>query len=441
MTAYAELQTLTNFTFLRGASHPQELALAASELGMAAFAVTDRNTLAGVVRAHAAAKELGVRFIVGARLDLQDAPSLLAYPTDRAAYGRLSRLLTIGRRRAPKGECHLTLDDVMAHGEGQIFIALPPEEDMAKLEGTLPALAAAFPRRVYLAAHYLYRGDDGRRLAQLAEIASRCGAPLVATNDVQYHEPARRPLQDVLTCIREHCTIDNAGWRLAANAERHMKAPEEMARLFAGYPDAIARTVEIAEACRFNLEDLRYEYPDELTHEGRTPQEELAMLAWEGARWRYPQGLPDKVRTTIEHELKLIEQLRYAPYFLTVNDIVRYARSQDILCQGRGSAANSVVCFCLGITAVDPTRVDLLFERFVSAERNEPPDIDVDFEHARREEVIQYIYDKYGRHRTGLAATVICYRGRSAVREVGKAMGLSLDTVGALAGQLWGWSQ
>jgi error-prone DNA polymerase len=440
MTAYAELQTLTNFTFLQGASHPQELAMAAAALGISAFAVTDRNTLAGVVRAHAAAKELGVRFIVGTRLDLQDAPSLLAYPTDRAAYGLMSRLLTIGRRRAPKGECHLTLDDVMAHGEGQIFIALPPEDDTAKLEDTLPALAAAFPRRVYLAAHCLYRGDDARRLAQLAGIASRCGAPLVAINDVQYHEPARRPLQDVLTCIREHCTIDNAGWRLAANAERHMKSPEEMARLFAGYPDAIARTLEIAEACRFSLEELCYEYPDELTHEGRTPQEELAVLAWEGARWRFPGGLPDKVRTTIEHELKLIEHLRYAPYFLTVHDIVRYARSQDILCQGRGSAANSVVCFCLGITAVDPTRVDLLFERFVSAERNEPPDIDVDFEHERREEVIQYIYGKYGRERTGLAATVICYRGRSAVREVGKAMGLSLDTVGALAGQLWGWS-
>ena len=349
MTAYAELQTLTNFTFLQGASHPQELAMAAAALGISAFAVTDRNTLAGVVRAHAAAKELGVRFIVGARLDLQDAPSLLAYPTDRAAYGRLSRLLTIGRRRAPKGECHLTLDDVMAHGAGQIFIALSPEENAAKLEGTLPALAAAFPRRVYLAAHCLYRGDDGRRLAQLAGIASRCGAPLVATNDVHYHEPARRPLQDVLTCIREHCTIDNAGWRLAANAERHMKPPEEMARLFAEYPDAIARTLEIAEACRFSLEELRYEYPDELTARGphaaggagdadlgRRALALFPAVAGQGPHHHRARAEADRARSATR------------PISSPCTTSCAIARSQDILCQGRGSAANSVVCYLPG---------------------------------------------------------------------------------------------
>ncbi len=488
MSAYAELQVTTNFSFLRGASHPPELALAAAALGHAAIAVTDRNTLAGVVRAHAAAKEIGLRFVVGARLDLQDASSLLVYPTDRAAYGRLSRLLTIGKRRAPKGECHLILDDVLAHAEGQVVIALPPEGEpqrhkdtgskskktvmpgldpgihsaiassnqvrtwiagsspamtprvVGEFEDFLRTLTATFPRRAYLAGQCLYRGDDARRLARLSEIAKVCGTPLVATNDVHYHEPGRRPLQDVLTCIREHCTIDEAGWRLLANAERNLKPPEEMARLFADHPDAIARTLEIVEQCGFNLEELRYEYPDELTREGRTPQEELMVLAWEGARWRYPQGVPDKVRDTIERELKLVDHLNYAPYFLTVHDIMQFARQQGILCQGRGSAANSAVCYCLGITAVDPSHHDLLFERFVSAARNEPPDIDVDFEHAQREEVIQYIYKKYGRHRAGLAATVICYRGRSAVRDVGKAMGLSLDTVGALAAQLWGWS-
>jgi error-prone DNA polymerase len=441
MPDYAELQVATNFSFLRGASHPHELAIAAAALGIQAIAVTDRNTLAGVVRAYDAAQQVGIRLVVGARLDLVDAPSLLVYPTDRTAYGRLSRLLTIGKRRVPKGQCQLALADVLAHAEGQIVIALPPEEaPQADFEAFLHTLAKAFPRRVYLAAQCLYRGDDARRLARLDELAKRCGTPLVATNDVHYHEPGRRALQDVITCIREHCTIDEAGWRLLANAERHLKPPEEMARLFADYPDAIARTVEIVERCKFSLEELRYEYPDELTREGRTPQEELAVLAWEGARWRYPNGVPDKVRTTIEHELKLIDQLYYAPYFLTVQDIVHYARSQGILCQGRGSAANSAVCYCIGITAVDPVHHDLLFERFVSAARNEPPDIDVDFEHERREEVIQYIYKKYGRDRAGLAATVICYRARAAIREVGKAMGLSLDTVGALARAIWGWS-
>ncbi len=460
---YVELQATSNFSFLRGASHPQELALAAAALGHQAIAVTDRNSLAGVVRAHQGAKEAGIRLIVGARLDLQDGFSLLAYPMDRAAYGRLCRLLTTGKRRAPKGECHLALDDVVAWGEGLIVIALPPEEispqrhrDTEKeiykahslcasvplwFSDSLRTLAAAFPGRAYLAAQWLHRGDDARRIAALARLAECQGTPLVATNDVHYHAPERRALQDVLTCIREGCTIDEAGYRLLANAERHLKPAAEMARLFAAWPEAIARTMEIASRCRFSLDELRYENPDELTGEGRTPQQELTHLTWQGAAQRYPTGVPDKVKGALAHELALIEQLDYAPYFLTVHDIVRFARGKGILCQGRGSAANSAGWYCLGVTAVDPAHHDLLFERFLSAARNEPPDIDVDFEHERREEVIQYIYEKYGRARAGLAATVICYRSRGAIREVGKALGLSLDTVSALSGTVWGWSR
>ena len=433
MTAYAELQVTTNFSFLRGASHPHELAETAAELGHSAIAVTDRNTLAGVVRAHVAAKRAGIRLVVGARLDLGDHPSLLCFPTDRAAYGRLARLLTLGMRRAPKGECHLGRDDVLAYAEGQILVVVPPARPDAAFATALTALSREAPR-VYLAASHLYRGDDAGRIAELATLAAACGTPLVATNDVHAHAPARRPLQDVLTCIREHCTLEEAGWRLFANAERHLKPADEMARLFAGHEDALGRTVEIAEACEFNLDDLRYEYPDT----GRSPDVELAELAWRGAAERYPGGVPEKVRALLEHELALIAELAYAPYFLTVHDIVRFARGQGILCQGRGSAANSAVCYCLGVTAVDPNRIDLLFERFISAERDEPPDIDVDFEHERREEVIQYIYEKYGRDRAGLAATLITYRTRSAVREVAKAFGLSQDTAGALVGTIWG---
>ncbi len=494
---YAELQVTSNFSFLRGASHPDELVLTAATLGHQAIAITDRNSFAGIVRAHHAAKEVGIRLVVGCRLDLRDGTSLLAYPTDRAAYGRLTRLLTLGKRRAPKGECHLDYADVVAHGEGQIVIVLPPETaDMAEFAARI---AGDFRGRAYLAAHHLYRGDDMRRLARLAALGEVAGLPLVATNDVLYHLPERRPLQDVLTCIREGCTIGEAGYRLAANAERHLKLPEEMARLFRGHEDAVERTLEIVERCRFALDELRYEYPEEPVPEGMTPQQRLAELAWQGAAERFfqnpsppfrgeregpgphpsppplagegmgggwegevgeaepgspapltptlsprPAGgegeIPDKVRDLIEHELQLIERLDYARYFLTVHDIVRFARQRGILCQGRGSAANSVVCYCLGITAVDPARIDVLFERFISAARNEPPDIDVDFEHERREEVIQYVYEKYGRDRAGLAATVICYRSRSAIREVGKVLGLSVDVVSALAGIVWGWS-
>jgi error-prone DNA polymerase len=438
---YAELQVSTNFSFLRGASHAEELALTAAALGHAAIAVTDRNTLVGVVRAHLAARSAGIPLVVGARLDLTDGPSLLCLPADRAAYGRLSRLLTLGKRRAAKAECRIARADVFDHAEGQIFIAVPPVHPDDGFESALREYRSQFRSRLFLAATHLYRGDDAKRLAHLAALSARMAVPLVATNDVHYHAPERRVLQDVLTCIREHCTLHAAGYRLAANAERYLKAPDEMARLFRHYPEAVARSAEIAAACRFSLDELRYEYPDEVAGDGRTPQEELIHQTWLGAAGRYPQGIPDTVRASLDHELTLIGQLGYAPYFLTVHDIVRFARSRDILCQGRGSAANSAVCYCLGITAVDPARCDLLFERFVSAARNEPPDIDVDFEHERREEVIQYIYGKYGRERAGLAATVIRYRARGAIREVGKVMGLSEDTVGRLAGSIWGWGR
>ena len=344
---YAELQATTNFSFLRGGSHAHELAERAKALGLAAIAVTDRNTLAGVVRAHVAAKQHGLKLVVGARLDLEDAPSLLVYPTDRAAYGRLCQLLTLGQRRAPKGECELYLDDVSAHAEGQIFAALPPSpadlanRDMPTFEGSLRQLRAALDAPLYLAASFLYKGGDRARLEALSRLALACETPLVATNDVLYHDPSRRPLQDVLTCIREKCRIDEAGLRLQANAERHLKNPQEMARLFAGYEAAIERTTEIARACRFSLDELLYEYPDEPVPPGKTSQAHLEDLTWEGTRWRYPRGVSETVRKTLQRELALIAELNYAPYFLTVYDIVRFARDKDILCQGRGSAANS----------------------------------------------------------------------------------------------------
>jgi len=440
--AYAELQVTSNFSFLRGAAHPEELVETAAALGLGALALTDRNSLAGVVRGHLAAKAAGLRFIPGARLDFTDSPSLLCLPQDRAAYGRLARLLTLGKRRAAKGQCTLALDDLFAgHDQGQILIALAPEAPDQGFQDWLAALARRAPGRLYLAANWLYRGDDARRLEGLAALAERSEAPLVATNDVHYHRPERRQLGDVLTCIREHCTIDQAGFRLAANAERQLKPPAAMARLFAAYPQALARTLEIARACRFSLDELRYHYPDEVVPAGRTPDQHLADLVADGARARFANGAPDKIGRMIAHELALIARLGYAHYFLTVHDLVRFAGTRGILCQGRGSAANSVVCYCLGITAVDPTRIDLLFERFISEARDEPPDIDVDFEHERREEVIQYLYAKYGRERVGLTATVIRYRTRSAIREVGKALGLSLDLVGQLARQVWGWSK
>jgi len=441
MPGYAELQVTSNFSFLRGASHPAELVLRAQELGQRALAIADRNTLAGIVRAHSAAKELGFRLVIGCRLNLTDAPSLLCFPTDRAAYGRLSRLLSLGKRRAEKGACRLRYTDVVEHGAGQVLVALPPEAPDESFPGFLARLASDCRDAAYLAASHLYRGDDAKRIYRLAELARRSGLPLVATNDVLYHTPRRRRLQDVVTCIREGCTVAEAGFRLEANAERYLKPPEEMARLFRGYPEAVARTLDIIERCRFGLEELRYEYPDETGEDGTPPQTKLERLAREGALGRYPAGVPEKIRRQVEHELQLIGELGYASYFLTVQDIMSFARSQNVLCQGRGSAANSAVCYCLGVTDVNPDQVDLLFERFVSSDRNEPPDIDVDFEHERREEVIQYIYRKYGRHRAGMTAVVSTYRARGAMREVGKALGLSEDVTSALAGTVWGWGR
>ena len=440
MTSFAELAVTTNFSFLQGASHASELVQRAAELGLTAIGIADRNTLAGVVRAHTAAKEAGLRLLVGVRLVPLEGPEIITYPMDRAAYGRLSRLLSEGKMKpdVPKGECHLALVDILAASERQVFIVIPPAIPTPDFENTLCRIAAAAPGRTYLAARYTYSGRNRERIARLADLATHAGAPLVATNDVLYHAPERRPLQDVLTCIREHCTIDTAGFRLEANAERHLKSKSEMARLFRGFEPAIANTLEILQRCTFSLDELAYEYPDEPVPPGSTPQEHLTRLAWKGAAERYPQGIPEKVSRQIGEELALIEELAYAPYFLTVYDIVAWARSKDILCQGRGSAANSAVCYCLGITSVDPTITKLLFARFLSRERKEPPDIDVDFEHERREEVIQYVYKRYGRHKAALTATVISYRSRSAIREVCKALGLSEDISSALANGVWG---
>ena len=435
---FAELAVTTNFSFLRGASHAAEFVAAAKALGVSAIGVADRNTLAGVVRAHIAAKEMGVRLLVGARLVLECGLELICYPQTREAYGRLSTLLSHGKLKAEKGECHLTLDEVIDQSTDQIFIAFPPDKPGSAFEVTLTRLGVVWPGRVYLAARFGFGGRNRERIARLAELGATCGTPIIATNDVLYHEPERRPLQDVLTCIREHCSIEEAGFRLEANAERYLKGPDEMARLFRGFEGALRRTTEVVERCGFSLDELSYEYPDEPVPPGKTPQAHLEDLTWKGADWRYPWGVPDKIRAQLTKELGLIEELNYAQYFLTVHDIVAWAREQKILCQGRGSAANSAVCYCLGVTSVDPDTTSLLFERFISKERKEPPDIDVDFEHERREEVIQYVYRRYGRHKAALTATVISYRPRSAVREVCKALGLSEDVATALAGTVWG---
>ena len=443
MVAYAELSVTTNFSFLRGASHPEELVAQAMELGLAGLGVADRNSVAGVVRMHSAAKAIGLKIAVGARLTFADGtPDILAYPRDRAAWGLLTQLLTCGKRRAEKGDCILALGDLLGFLEGLNLIVIPPIRiDTDKLKAPLARLKQAAPRSVWLGASVLYRGDDERRLMRLAEIARDAFTPLIATNDVLYHAPERRSLQDVITCVREHTTIEAAGRRLEANAERHLKEPEEMVRLFRPMPEAVGETLRFFECCTFSLDELKKtEYPDEARRGFATPQDALVALAEEGARRRFPHGMISKIREAIDKELVVTAELQYAPYFLTVYDIVAFARSQGILCQGRGSAANSVICYCLGITDVNPQKINLLFERFVSAERREPPDIDVDFEHERREEVIQYIYKKYGRDHAGLAATVICYRGRSAIRDVGKVSGLSEDAIGALSGMLWGWS-
>lgn len=438
MTGFAELQITTNYSFLRGASHPAELAATAASLGLSAFAITDRNSLAGVVKAHAAARDTGLRLIVGCRLDLEDGTSLLCYPQDRFAYSRLVRLLSLGKQRAPKGQCRLAYDDVATCGDGQIIVALAECTNDA-LKTRLQRLKHDFNGRCYLALTRRFKPDEALRLYQLDELAASLRIPSVVTNDVLFHISERRMLQDVLTCIREGITIDRLGYKRERSEGRYLKPSDEMFRLFPRQQQAVARTIELAERCTFSLDELRYQYPDEGLFPGMTAQQALEKLTYEGATRRYPDGLSEKVTAQLAHELRIIAQLSYAPYFLTVWRIVDFARSRGILCQGRGSAANSAVCFCLGITSIDPVFTDLLFERFVSAERNEPPDIDVDFEHERREEVIQWVYSTYGRERAALAATVVHYRSRRAVREVGKALGLPEDVTGALAGSVWGW--
>jgi len=479
--AYAELHCRSNFSFLRGASHPEELVAQAAELGYAALAIADRNSLAGVVRAHLAAKEHNLHLLIGAEITPIDASPLVLLAPDRAAYGRLCRLITRSRRRTPKGRCAIYLQDIAELAPGLIAIALAQgvgasschsEEAQRPRNLATSARASQIPRSarndrpttpplrpsvpsslrpfhtyrdifgnsLFLAAELAYDVPDAVRLEQLAELSRQTGIPLVAANDVHYHVPRRRYLQDVLTCIREKCTLAAAGRRLFANAERHLRPPAEIIRRYAACPEAIERALQIAARCTFSLDELCYEYPHELCPRDTTPVEYLAKLTWTGARERYPDGIPESVCNLAQRELELIAELKYEHYFLTVWDLVRFARRRGILCQGRGSAANSAVCYCLGITAVDPARIDLLFERFISHERNEPPDIDVDFEHERREEVFQYIYGKYGRERAGITAEVITYRPRSAVRDVGKALGLSLDRVDTLAKALEWWS-
>ncbi|NRA28682.1 MAG: error-prone DNA polymerase [Parvularculaceae bacterium] len=436
---YAELAVTTNFSFLYGASHPEEFVKMAQALGLTAIGVADRNTLAGVVRAHVAAKELGMRLLVGARLVPRDGPELLCYPKDRAAYGRLSALLSQGKMGdTAKGECHITLADIHRYSEGQVFVIMPPTDHDDAFGAHLETFRTWWRGRVYLATHYAYHGANREQVSRLASLSQQANIPLVATNDVLYHAPNRRPLQDVLTCVREGCTVHEAGYHLEAHAERHLKPATEVRRLFKGYEDAVSRTMDIVRACTFSLDELSYCYPNEPVPDGSHPQAHLEDLAWKGADWRYPYGVPDHVTALLKKELSLIDELEVAPYFLTVHDIVAWARERKILCQGRGSAANSAVCFCLGVTSVDPATSNLLFERFLSKERKEPPDIDVDFEHERREEVIQYVYERYGRHRAALTATVISYRPRSAVRDVCKALGVSPDIASVLAGTVWG---
>jgi error-prone DNA polymerase len=496
MTPYAELCVTSNFTFLKGASHPEELVTRAAELGLTAIAITDRNSVAGVVRAFSALKELArlhdearanaqeaqegpvirsqrvtdhssrqtvphftgdtsapvlpdqplPRLIPGARLVLTDSMvEWLALPTDVASWSRLTRLLSLGKRRAAKGECHLETRDLLDWCQGLILIALPPDmmevdsKEAAATRTDVARIANAFPGQCFLGAAPHYDGRDQPRLDRLATLAQASALPLVAVGNVLMHRAARRPLADVLTCLREGCTIDNIGERRLTNAEHRLKSGAEMARLFHRYPAAVRRSVEIASRCAFRLDDLRYQYPDE-ARDGEPAQTRLERLTRNGLIWRYPDGPPPKIIARVEKELTLIREIEYAPYFLTVHDIVQFARSEGILCQGRGSAANSVVCYLLGITEVPPESITLIFERFISKERGEPPDIDVDFEHERREEVIQWIYDRYGRDRAGLTATVIHFRSRAAIREVGKVMGLSQDVIARLSGQIWGWS-
>lgn len=480
---HAELTVTSNFTFLRGASHPEELVTRAAELGLEAIAITDWNSLAGVVRAYSALKEIrraasegGVpvrshsqidassrqqtnerpplpvpevlklpRLIVGARLVLTDSPvDFVALPTSRAAYERLSQLLTLGKRRAEKGDCHLDFEDVVKFSEGLIFIALPQgshtQEAFSKTaRDHIRTLRQEVPGHVFLGAAPRYDGTDQAWFRSCAKVAHSLATPMVAVGDVMMHHAGRRRLADVLTCLREGCTIDEIGTRALPNGERRLKSAADMTRLYRHHPAALRRTVEIATRCSFDLSELSYEYPDEIT-DGQDPQDRLERLTFEGLEMRYPAGVPDHAQNLAHKELRLIRKLKFAAYFLTVHDIIRFARSRHILCQGRGSAANSIICYALGITDVGPETITMVSERFISEHRGEPPDIDVDFEHERREEVIQYVYEKYGRHRAGLCATVIHFRTRAAIREVGKVMGLNADVTAALSGQIWGSS-
>ena len=473
MTYYAEIAVTTNYSFLRGASHPSEYVNAAAALGHAAIGIADRNTLAGVVRAYAAHQEIKgekPKLLVGTRLVFTDGtPDILAYPTNRAAYANLCRLLSQGKRHAPKGECYLSLDDLITWQEGLLLVVMPAHPDAPVstleepqrfwnqdiqavtpvkldhrlrrddgLEKILLILNPIAPNRIWLGVSMLNHGDDQKRLAHFMRISAETNTPLIATNEVLYHCRERRELHDVVTCIREHTTLNEAGRLLEANAERHLKSPTEMVELFQNAPEAIAETIRFASLINFTLDQIKYNYPNETIPEGKTAQQQLTDLTWAGTIKRYGHVLPHNVRNIIRRELKLIEKMDIAQYFLTVHDIVTFARGKNILCQGRGSAANSAVCYALGITAVDPMQIDLLFERFISEERKEPPDIDVDFEHERREEVIQNIYTKYGHHRAALAATVICYRPRSAIREVGKVFGLTEDITANLSSSIWG---
>jgi error-prone DNA polymerase len=445
MTVYAEIGVTSNFSFLRGASHPQEYVHRASKYGLYAIGIADRNTLAGVVRAYS---EYGNRkrvrykpkLLVGTRLVFTDGtPDILAYPRDRAAYGRLCRLLSKGKLAAEKGECHLRFDDLAEFSEGLLLVVMPDYHIRTRITlTTLDALSRLPVEGVWLAASLHHHGDDARRMARLERIAMTARVPLIATNDVLYHVHQRRPLQDVLCCIREKVTITAAGRKLQAHAERHLRTPNDMTRLFRTWPEALAETVRFADRISFTLDQLQYQYPDEPVPPGKSAQRHLEDLTSAGVKKYFPQGIDDKLRATLRKELALIAELKYAHYFLTVHDIVHWARGQNILCQGRGSAANSAVCYVLGITSVNPVEIDVLFERFISKERLEPPDIDVDFEHTRREEVMQYVYRRYGRHRAAIIATVIHYRPRSAIRDVGKALGLTEDVTAALADTVWG---
>jgi error-prone DNA polymerase len=439
MTGYVELQCASHFSFLRGISSAEELFAQAAALNMSAMAITDRNTLAGIVRAHEAAKTTGVRLIVGCHLQLTDGSEILIYPTDRSAYARLCRMLSLGKGRAGKGKCSLNWDDLADWGQGLIAMLVPDRAD-GLLRMQLIRLRDIFADRAFCALTLRRRPRDHLRLHEIAKMASEFNVAVTATNDVLFHVPGRRVLQDVVTCIRNNTTVDDVGFQRERHADRYLKPSAEMARLFKLWPDAVARTAEIAERCRFSLDELAYQYPNEAYIPGMTPQAALEQLTWKGTKSRYPEGLPPSVEKTLHHELSLIASLGYAPYFLTVHSIVRFARSKGILCQGRGSAANSAVCYVLGVTSIDPERNDLLFERFVSQERKEPPDIDVDFEHNRREEVIQWIYQTYGHHRAALCTVVSRYRAKGALRDVGKALGLPQDTLKLLSAQVWGWS-